>query len=31
MLLIDKDGKVIETEIRGQKLQTRLAELLGKK
>ncbi|MDR2756618.1 MAG: TlpA family protein disulfide reductase [Planctomycetaceae bacterium] len=31
MLLIDKDGKVIDTEIREQKLQSRLAELLDKK
>jgi thiol-disulfide isomerase/thioredoxin len=31
MLLIDKDGKVIEDSIRGQQLQTRLAELFQKK
>ncbi|MDR2116442.1 MAG: TlpA family protein disulfide reductase [Planctomycetaceae bacterium] len=30
MLLIDKDGKVIDTEIRGQKLQSRLAEIFKK-
>jgi thiol-disulfide isomerase/thioredoxin len=31
MLLIDKDGKVVETGFRGQKLQIRLAELFSKK
>ncbi|MDR0705273.1 MAG: TlpA family protein disulfide reductase [Planctomycetaceae bacterium] len=31
MFLIDKDGKILETEIRGTKLQKRLAELFGKK
>ncbi|MDR1963202.1 MAG: TlpA family protein disulfide reductase [Planctomycetaceae bacterium] len=30
MLLIDKDGKVIDTEVRGQKLQSVLAKLFGK-
>ncbi|MDR2439265.1 MAG: TlpA family protein disulfide reductase [Planctomycetaceae bacterium] len=31
MLLIDKDGKVIDAEIRSQKLLSRLAELFNKK
>ncbi|MDR0609730.1 MAG: TlpA family protein disulfide reductase [Planctomycetaceae bacterium] len=31
MLLIDKEGKVLETEFRGQKIQTRLVELFRKK
>jgi thiol-disulfide isomerase/thioredoxin len=30
MLLIDKDGKIIDTQIRGQQLHTRLDELFGK-
>ncbi|MDR2117415.1 MAG: redoxin family protein, partial [Planctomycetaceae bacterium] len=31
MLLIDKDGKVLDTGVRGERLQNRLAELFDKK
>jgi thiol-disulfide isomerase/thioredoxin len=31
MLLVDKDGKVMGTDVRGQELQTRLAKLFPKK
>jgi cytochrome oxidase Cu insertion factor (SCO1/SenC/PrrC family) len=31
MVLVDKDGKVIDADVRGEKLQTRLAELLDEK
>jgi hypothetical protein len=31
MLLVDKDGKIIDTEIRGPQLLSRLAEIFGKK